>query len=443
MNLSRLFAGHLFWRGAYLLTSVGVTILMARYLQAAATGWVFYFISWLSLALLVAMAGMDAAATYFVAAGSIKAERMESFALVWTVISAFVAVMVAQFFTNKGVETVNRETVIAFSLFFICGNMLITFLNALFYARRDFITPNIVFTATNTMLCGWLLSGLSGGSLQIAGFSFLEIYFFSFLFQGILVWLIYRLRQPRLLYWEWMPTKEVKQLLLYSGWAFGANFFFFIVTRVDYWLIDAFVPDPGALGNYIQASRLVQLFQMVPSVLAAAVFPLAAGGWEPKMQVRIATMSRILMGVYAFILLLLAFFGRWFFPFVFGPSFNNMYTYFLLLIPGLLALSALAFISAYLAAKNQVRYNLLGALVAAVVIAVAGFLLIPLYGISAAALISSIGYILCFAVGAFYFQRQTGIHWWKFFIWQKGDLAFITQVLHQIKTTAGKKPHAS
>lgn len=433
MNLSRLFAGHLFWRGAYVLTSVGVTILMARYLQAATTGWVFYFISWLSFALLVAIAGMDAGATYFVSGGRIKAERMESFALVWTAVTAVVGGMVSCFFTIRGVAAINSHLLVAFALFFICGNILISFFNALYYARRDFITPNIIFTCTNIALCLWLLAGLFGLTITPAGFSFLEVYFFSFLLQGLLVWLLYRLRQPRLLYWYWIKMQDVKQLLRYSGWAFGANLFFFIVTRIDYWLIAAYVADPDGLGNYIQASRLVQLFQMLPAVLAAAVFPLAAGEWKQQMQLRIATLSRIIIAGYSVIIVLLVLFGRMLFPFVFGASFQAMYAYFLLLIPGLLALTALSLISAYLAAINQVRYNLLGAMIAAIAIFVSGCWLIPQYGIKAAGLISSMGYILCFAVGAYFFRRHTGIAWWKFFVWQKTDAAFIKQVLQQIK----------
>lgn len=433
MNLSRLFAGHLFWRGAYVLTSVGVTILMARYLQAATTGWVFYFISWLSLALLIAIAGMDAATTYFVSAGRTKAEQMESFALLWTAVVAVVGGIVFCFFTHRGVPAISSHSLVAFALFFICGNMLIAFLNALYYARRDFITPNIVFTCTNIALCLWLLAGLYGFTITPAEFSFLEIYFFSFLLQGLLVWLLYRLRQPRLLYWYWIKLQDVKQLLLYSGWAFGANLFFFIVTRVDYWLIEAYVADPVGLGNYIQASRLVQLFQLLPAVLAAAVFPLAAGGWQQQMQLRIAILSRITIAGYCLIIVFLVLFGRMLFPFVFGTSFQAMYSYFLLLIPGLLALTALSLISAYLAAINQVRYNLLGAFMAAIVIVAMGRWLIPQYGIIAAGLISSMGYLLCFAAGAYFFRRHTGIAWWKFFIWQKTDAAFIKQVLHQLK----------
>lgn len=439
MNLSRLFAAHLFWRGAYLLSSIAVTVLMARYLQAATTGWVFYFISWLSLALLIAMAGMDAAATYFVASGHIAADRMEVFALLWTGICTLMGSIIAAFFAPGNSGIFSSHATLAFALFFLSGNMLITFMNALFYARRDFVTPNIVFTATNAALGIWLFAGVQGTELTLAGFSFLEIYFFSFLFQGLLAWALYRLQQPRLRFQNLMPLHDVKKLLLYSGWAFGANVLFFIVTRVDYWLIEAFVPDAEGLGNYIQASRLVQLFQMVPGVLAAAVFPLTAGGWGQQLQLRVATLSRVIISGYAVVLLLLIAFGQYLFPLVFGPSFRSMYAYFILLVPGLLALTALSLISAYLAAINRVRFNMWGAATAAGVITIAGILFIPGYGIEAAAIISSIGYMLCFGVGAYFFGRHTGVAWWHFFIWQKGDGAFLKQVLNQLKAGAAKK----
>ena len=111
-----------------------------------------------------------------------------------------------------------------------------------------------------------------------------------------------------------------------------------------------------------------------------------------------------------------------------------MYGYFLLLIPGLFALASLSLISAYFAAINKIKINLLGSLIAVLVIITGNLLLIPRYGITAAAITSSAGYIVCFGVAARFFYKETGIPWVSFFKFGKADLAFLISNLKNLKS---------
>ena len=113
--------------------------------------------------------------------------------------------------------------------------------------------------------------------------------------------------------------------------------------------------------------------------------------------------------MYAGICLILAFTGYWLFPIVFGPSFSNMYVPFLLLIPGILAISGLYPYTSYFAGQNRIRVNIAGSFLAFIFILVADYLFIPRYGINGAALISSIGYFIYYCYVFLVFKKEKRI----------------------------------
>ena len=190
------------------------------------------------------------------------------------------------------------------------------------------------------------------------------------------------------------PTiPELKKLFRFGFIAFSANIISFLLYRVDYWFVKEYC-DAADLGNYIQVSKLAQVFFILPGILAGTVFPLTAAGHRQYVNDMLATISRLIFMFYIFCCAILAVTGYWLFPFLFGESFNNMYVPFLFLIPGILALSTLYTLTAYYAGKNRISVNIKGASIALAFIVIADILFIPKYGINAAAIISSLGYII-------------------------------------------------
>ena len=159
------------------------------------------------------------------------------------------------------------------------------------------------------------------------------------------------------------------------------------------------------------------MFFVLPAILASAVFPLTASGHRQEINDLLKIVSRFIFFLYGIVCLFLALVGRWLFPFVFGNSFNKMYIPFLFLIPGVLALSTLYSLTAYYAGKNRVMVNVKGSCVALIIIITGDALLIPSYGISAAAAVSSVGYIAyhIFVLSVFTKEYKTSIHGFYFF----------------------------
>lgn len=432
MNLSRLFASNLLWRGTYLFTSLLVTIFLSRYLQAYAMGWLFYFISILTFLFMALSFGIDSAITYLVAKGEIDTGRMQVFIWCWVLLVSILTAAGAVFYFQEGNEWASATQLAGMTVLFVSGNLIITFYNALFYARHEYKLPNIVFIIVNVLLIMMLLKP---EWLQLHTSRFIFLYFCLYLFQGLVVVLLFNLKFSHR-YLLQFPTKlQRQQLFRYSHLAFFAGLLFYLVTRVDYWLIDYFIADKDALGNYIQASRLVQLFQLLPAILAAGIFPIAASGYIAQMKEGILTLSRIIILLYILLLVIIVVTGRWLFPYLFGSSFNTMYDVFLLLIPGLLALSLLALMAAYFAAINQIKRNIQISIAGLLVIIVANFFLIPSAGIYGAAIASSAGYLVCFVMAYHYFAKDGAIRFTDLLFFRKKDLQFIMDLSGRIQSS--------
>lgn len=132
-------------------------------------------------------------------------------------------------------------------------------------------------------------------------------------------------------------------------------------------------------------------------------------------------LSRTVFWLYVLACLLLVIMGKWLFPFIFGKDFVEMYQPFVLLIPGILSLSGLFTLTAYYAGKNRMKVNIIGSFLALVVIIVGDSIFIPAYGINAAALMSSIGYIVYQLYVLIIFNKEYHMQMREFFIFKIAD----------------------
>ena len=200
---------------------------------------------------------------------------------------------------------------------------------------------------------------------------------------------------------------------------------FFLVYRIDYWFVNYFIADKNELGNYIQISRLGQMLLIIPSIIASTVFSVTAEGSSTQMPQRVQQLSRIIFFVAVSCCVVLLLCGKWLFPFIFGSSFDNMYTPFLFLVPGIISIATLYPFTAYYSGKNEIAKNIAGSLVALVIIILGDYVLIPKLGINGAAIISSIGYISYEVYILYLFKKETGVSIADSFIIKKGDFNFL------------------
>ncbi|MEO7315330.1 MAG: hypothetical protein ABIW47_09100 [Ginsengibacter sp.] len=416
MNIQKLLYQNIFWRGLFFVTSFLLNVFIARHFDAAITGWIYYLFTIFSFYTLIGSFSLEAGLIYFGSKKEISLEKLTGFSMLWALSIALLVVI--SYFVLILLGTDIPMIKFQYALLFICGNILLTFITSLFYAQQNYVTSNVVGISINLLLIILLLN--VNASSWLNNHVFIFIYFGSFLIAGTLL-LFLLFKKLTISDFGWFNMLQLKKLFKYSTIVFLSNVVFFLLYKIDYWFVNRYC-NPDELGNYIQISKVAQMFFILPAILAGALFPLIAGNHIGKIENTLKVISRTIFFLYLLGCGVLIIVGKWLFPFVFGESFSGMYQPFLFLIPGILALSTLYTLTAYFSGKNKVSVNLMGSFLALIVIVAGDALLIPKYGIIAAASVSSLGYITYHIFVLYTFNRihRSGVV--DFFYFRLSDL---------------------
>lgn len=402
MEVDNSIKSHVVWKGFSIFTLFILNILFARYYAATATGWVFYLFTVNAFIIQLLGFSLEAGVGYYTARKSIREGRLINLSLLWTLLVTLITLVIYYVYSNYYPERV--EYPLMYPIAFVAGNMLIAFGNAIFYSKYNFAIPNMLSLCINIALIVFLVVSFEYSKVDMP-MAFIPVYFYSFLVHGLILFFILFVISKEEKFLMQLSSRTITKVFSYSTYAFVANILFLAFTRIDYFFIRHFSSGED-LGNYIQVSKIAQLFFVLPSMISAVLFPFIASGKQRDLKKRISDFSLKLLLLYGGACLLLAVTGYWLFPFVFGPTFSKMFIPFLLMIPGILAISGLYPYTAYFAGENRIMVNIKGSLFAFLFILVADFFFIPDYGIAAAALISSIGYFIYYCYVFMVFKKE-------------------------------------
>ncbi len=425
MQFKRLLVQSVFWRGLYFITVLLLNVLIARIFQAPGSGLIYYVSSFYAFFIVLAGLSLDSGMGFYASKNEVPVNKLVNLSLSWTFLVGLMVVAGTYYYAKSNRDlSFSGPILFVSSLSYICGNLLTNYCSSIFYAHRNFRSPNLIGICCNVLLVLILLIIKSGFVPVLSSTAFLYIYFLSFLLQGLLLvasllYLYTERWQPRIL-----SAAEFKKVIRYSLVAFTGNIIFFLVYRIDYFFVK-YYSSAVDLGNYIQVSKLGQLLMLLPSIMASAVFPMVASGQKEEVKKGLKLLSRLSLLVIGTLCLLLAVSGNWFFSFIFGKSFDRMYQPFMLLVPGILSLASLYPLSAYYSGKNKLIVNIKGSFIALLFITIADRFFIPRFGINAAALISSIGYMIFHCYVLFIFKREYKTTLSDFFFIGKSDFIWV------------------
>ena len=433
MHTGRILLQSMLWRGLYYVSAFVINILIARHFHASVSGAVYYISSIYALVLLVFSLSMESGIIYFAAKKEIPVSRLFNFSITWSLLTGLVTFFITWQLIDEAYATIPTDLIIFSAVLFITGNLLITYCSGFFYARNDFVIPNIIIIAGTVMLIALIPYGGRSVVPAVTDENYFYIYFASFFVQGIAMAIAAKIKYAKSGGFQFLSATEFGLLFRYCGMAFLGNIIFFLLYRVDYFFVQKYC-SADELGSYIQVSKIVHLFFILPTILASVVFPITAEGQKDTINKLLTLLSRSIFLLYGIVCLLLALTGKWLFPFVFGESFTAMYTPFLWLIPGILSLSGIFTLTAYFAGKNRIKVNITGSVYALAVIIAGDIIFIPKYGIQAAAIISSLGYIVYQVYIIAVFKKEYQIAVADFFIFRYSDLQKIkNSILNSIK----------
>jgi O-antigen/teichoic acid export membrane protein len=309
MSVKKAIQDVLLWRGLNFLSAFMLNVMVARLFEAEQAGSLFFVVNNLSLVILLLSFSLESGIGYYTSAGKIDPAKAGALALLWS-FSATIPVAL-YFFIGNSSPLLGVDLSIP-AICFVAGSLLISFYSALYYATGNFIVPNACSLAVNLILSLLFIAGLFSA---ISIHWLLYGYFIGFLVQGLAIAMLY-FNKVKTSKFQLPASGDFKLIIRYSLIALLGNVIFFLVYRVDYWFVKENATQSG-LGNYIQVSKIVQWFLLLPMAISSAIFPLTASAKDDDMMRKVVFLSRLLFWLFFFASIVLAMTGRWFFFLVF------------------------------------------------------------------------------------------------------------------------------
>jgi len=317
----------------------------------------------------------------------------------------------------------------------VSGQSLAGYATAMYYTKENYFRPNFILGAINLVFV-LLIPGKNEPTNAQEIQRIIYLYFTTFFVGGLAVYLSFIIQNMHAGSFGFPGKRQFNEFFRYSITALVANVIFFMVYRIDYFFVNSSpVCTAADLGNYIQVSKLGQMMLVVPQIIASVVFPRTASGVDKSaLNNTILVMARLLSQFYLIVFVLVAVVGNWIFVTVFGESFDKMQAPMLVMMPGIFALSVLSLLSAFFSGKGKVSVNVRGAILGLICMVVGDYLLVPRYGIIAAAAVSTLSYSVNLGYSLLQFYHDHSVRWVEFIKWKKGDYNWL---FHILKRDAG------
>jgi O-antigen/teichoic acid export membrane protein len=191
--------------------------------------------------------------------------------------------------------------------------------------------------------------------------------------------------------WRLLDRADRHEIVSIGSTAYAGTLLQFLNYRFDYWLVRHFT-DVASLGVYSLAATLAQLLWLLPRSAAGVFFPTVASG-APEAAERQVVVGRVALLGSAVFAVAGAVTARWWMPLLYGESFRPGVLVFGLLLVGAVPYAGTVIWASALAGKGLQRENTWASLWGFVATVGLDLALIPQFGLTGAAVASSLSYI--------------------------------------------------
>ena len=217
-----------------------------------------------------------------------------------------------------------------------------------------------------------------------------------------------------------------------------SNVLSFINYRIDIFLISFFINDV-AVGIYsiavLLAERIWLISQSVATVLFARVVNLANDKDKNNFTSLVARNTLLITAISG---VTLAIFSQWIITLLFGVDYEDSVWPFLYMLPGIVLFSMSKVLSNDFSGRGYPEINTYIAFIVASINIGLNMYLIPLLGISGAAISTSASYVVDVLLKSSYFSIKNGISFKEFFIFKSSDLNLYKKNIMQFLNNRSK-----
>lgn len=406
MSFPQMIRKNLFWRGLYYFSYFLLNVGIARVFEADGSGKIFLIINNLQIVLMVASISLPNGIMYFSSSHPESRPLLSRLSMLWSILATLLVVPVLYWLYpfDHGIESGVFSFYYVFP--YLCGIMLSTFFTSMLISEGDYTMPNLVPMLVNIGLL--IILPFEGNPFGISNIQWYErLFFLAFLVQGLVMAFMYLWHQKNQranLPEKQFPRKNfLGKIFKYSLVSLVANLAFFLLNKIDFLFVAAY-ESASALGNYIQVSRMGQLFILIPTSFAAVILPETARGGQVHASIKFLGKSMLVLIIGFFLIIL--FWGDSIFRLLLGESFTNMRIPFLILLPGIYFLSVHSMLAAYFGGKGSLHINILSSVVALIIMIAGDYFFIPLFGINGAAAVSTVSYWVCMVISYKYYMKE-------------------------------------
>ena len=222
----------------------------------------------------------------------------------------------------------------------------------------------------------------------------------------------------------------VVTMLKYSPFMQFGSFFQMLNYRLSYYIIERFF-GPGLLGVFSVGTQVSESVWIIGRGSATVHYARLSNTKDLNYakDLTLALMKGV--AVVTFLLLfIMVLLPQSVYLLLFGAGFSEARIVVLLLAPGMLFTAVTMIISHYFSGVGIPKYSMYGSAVGLVITLSVGFILIPVMGISGAALTTSLSYLFCMCYLLFIFIRKTDVEYKDFKI-SKSDFYLLRLALEK------------
>ena len=385
MNLSQILkqniAGKILNHGIVFL----INVVIVRSLLAEESGYFFNNLYLINLLAFLFSAGLDYSAIAWISKEPLSAPAIHKKLI--EVVLFFTAVMLIVSFvilpeTSKKLIPYSTAIVL-----FSSGNLMLILFQGFLSAQKKFNLQNLILTCSNLCLLMYLIF-LPKGQISIVSISL--GYGLLYFVQGLLMIIFsYQKQISTSVQIEWPAFFKHGVFIMIS------SLVYFCFLRTDNFFVEKYCSGK-TLSNYVQCGKVGQYFIYFSSVISSTLLPFLS---SEKITSSYHEWKQLIKPYFLLIIIgafILIFSGKYIYPIVFGKDFSEMANYMIILLPGFVCLGLLTLINAVYLSKGNVNRIFKGDLIGFIIVLIADTFLVPQYGVYAAAIVSSISYIIVF-----------------------------------------------
>lgn len=310
----------------------------------------------------------------------------------------------------------------------------------------SFITTNARFLLGKDNITGFNLTYMMQGGLlffillyfyYIAGLQEVSSYVYGlYITYGIALVGSCILLYPYLTEKEDKPVNKttfsiLKEMFTYGLWGSADNIAEVLTTRLNYFLIQRFA-GLGSVGLLDAGTKISESVWHISRSVSFIEYSSVAQTTDPDKQVKITLkLFKLTFCAIATTTICILFIPEWVYTeYLFSPEFTGMRKVIFGLATGIVALGCNNILSHYFIGSGKIRYSAYSSSIGFITLLIAGYVLIPIYGVVGAAVTSSIAFcaMLTFSITVFCRKNRTRL---SEFIPDKEDFNELVKRIHK------------